>query len=301
MTGLKKNKVKKYKFWIIFFVIFAVASSISGYYFFFRTYYSVLDLSYSFSKCPVVIVEIEDKKYPFKVDTGSKFAFTMPESLLKSLKYKKKGEKVRWRDFKGNRYESYLFCIPKVTLGTISLKNFSTKLDDSNFYKNTGICLSTKPKTINYGRIGWPVFLHKKVLFDFRKDKVFITNDMQRLKEEGYNLDQFAKGILIESQGIYTIEVDTDIGKKRFILDTGATCTIIKDNLAENKTCEVKAIGLKAFSSAKFSIFDKDFGPKDIFPLNIAPTLKSDGVLGMDFLKDHVIYIDYANELLYMQ
>lgn len=50
--------------------------------------------------------------------------------------------------------------------------------------------------------------------------------------------------------------------------------------------------GFQVFTTQKFFIGDKEFGAKDLFLYDIAPELKEiDGMLGMDFLEKHIVYI----------
>lgn len=85
--------------------------------------------------------------------------------------------------------------------------------------------------------------------------------------------------------GIF-LSVETDQGTYRLVLDTGATGTIIR--------------APHPASSTKFCIMGHDFGERDILTLDVAPRLDFDGLLGMDFLCDYPLFIDYSNKVIFI-
>lgn len=99
------------------------------------------------------------------------------------------------------------------------------------------------------------------------------------------------------------MKIDSDIGELVLILDTGSTSTIVSEKLYPVETEKIfDCRGLLAFTSKRFSIRDRDFGPKNLYFMEIAKDLQEfDGVLGMDFIKDNVIYIDFTKSEIYIQ
>lgn len=60
--------------------------------------------------------------------------------------------------------------------------------------------------------------------------------------------------------------------------------------------------GFPSLSSDTFSIGGTNFGSKPLYFIDITEELDEiDGFLGMDFIKDHVIYIDFDHHILYIK
>ena len=59
--------------------------------------------------------------------------------------------------------------------------------------------------------------------------------------------------------------------------------------------------GFPIYTTSMFEIGSKNFGSMNLYLFDITPELHEiDGVLGMDFVKNHVIYIDYKDKVLYI-
>jgi hypothetical protein len=70
----------------------------------------------------------------------------------------------------------------------------------------------------------------------------------------------------------------------------------------QDQECATDERGFSFFNTRKFSIGNNDFGSKNLFLYDIVPELQEiDGLLGMDFLKNHVVYIDYKSRTVYIQ
>lgn len=309
------KKYLKYIFGFLSFLICIVAIIYNKYY-----YYHELDLSYNYVSIPRIDIKIEDKQYKVVLDIGSKFSFSLVNEMQNEIKSLKKGKKIDWKDFKGNKYESDSFIIPKIFLNQFVLKNVAVPIKDDSYKKNITTFLTIKneeeqkdiDKMIPYnhlkdkseklsGYIGRAAFKNRKILLDFINNKMIISNDLKKLQKMGYDLKEFEQVPLTKYKKDIILEIDTDKGIKRFALDTGCTVTAYK-NFLLNEQDVIDKYNHKIFISKKFCIANKDYGPKEIFSLAITPKLDIlDGILGMDFLKDHLLYIDFSNHKLYIK
>lgn len=110
------------------------------------------------------------------------------------------------------------------------------------------------------------------------------------------------------------VPVEVAVGNRTahlmLLLDTGATSTVlhrpsVKDlPFQAGEQIAARVAGGRTVKSEKVVTRHLDIGPfvlKD-FPVMLitpqGPTLPFDGMLGMDFLKDHPHTIDYANEMI---
>ena len=99
------------------------------------------------------------------------------------------------------------------------------------------------------------------------------------------------------------LNIATDLGGLDILVDTGFTLTMLHDFLYPyGETVRLDYRDIPIFSSRKFIIGNKDFGRKNLYFLKMQDRLYDiDGFLGMDFIKDHVIYIDFSKSEIYIQ
>jgi hypothetical protein len=106
------------------------------------------------------------------------------------------------------------------------------------------------------------------------------------------------------------VAVDNRTKNLMLLLDTGATVTVlhraaVKElQFAPGEQVSARVAGGRTVKSEKVVARHLDIGPfvmKDFPVMLITPqgsALPFDGMLGMDFLKDHPYEIDYANEMI---
>ena len=70
------------------------------------------------------------------------------------------------------------------------------------------------------------------------------------------------------------------------MLDTGSTFTAIRSPHPD--------------STGYFSIMGHDFRKRSIKTLDVSPQLDFDGFLGMDFLCEYPLFIDYLNQRIFL-
>ena len=269
-----------------------------------RSYEEIsLDLNeYAF---PYINVFIEEFQYPMVVDLGSRLEMTLQSEYLKQLSRYPNGQE-KWKNFKGNEFVRSNYKIPEATIGSIKFENikvteeFLEEKDDCTIWSDPSV-EKTPQKTV--GSLGRTLFKSTNLLFDVRKSKMIATNNFNKLKDSGYDLKTYLKIPFIANSKGMVLEVDTDIGNLRLFLDTGFTLTMVREQLYPvfiEKVFDYR--GLPTCTLKKFSIGGRDFGSKDLFFLKMTKDLQEfDGFLGMDFIKDHVIYIDFSKSEIYIQ
>lgn len=253
-------------------------------------------MEYNDCNIPTTKIIIENKEYVVRIDLGSKKQLFLSKDNLSKLQKNELKEKFQWRDFKGNHYSTSDYILPKVKLGNFILKKMNVSEVSEECEKNTKIACN--PELSNQ-LIGRPIFEKFKILLDFKNDRIIITDDFEELKKLGFDISSFLKVPCTMGRTGLILQVNTDLGKKRLSIDTGATRTLLRD--PKNIHLEQK-YGIPCFYSEKFSIENVNFGPQDIFLLDVTPELTEiDGFLGMDFLKNHVMYIDFPNKVVYLK
>lgn len=286
----------KKKFLIVFFV--CIVCSVPLWFFLFsKPYFSCLNIQISPYSIPTTQIKIEEKEYLVKIDLGSKFPLVLTQESLLNLRNKEKKEKVKWKNFKGNSFSANSYLLSKVKLGDITLSNILVHENNLEFRKSACFAGNSEEYPQNIGR---PPFEKFKILLDCKNNKLFISNDLKKLKKEGYEISNFIRVPCQRGRTGLILEVETDLGKKRLSIDTGFTITSLRSS------SEIKNIGKKYnlpfFTTKKFVIGDKNYGALDLFLLDITPELNElDGILGMDFIKNHVMYIDFPAKIVYIK
>jgi len=248
-------------------------------------------------RIPCVTVEIEGKRYPVEVDLGSKTALSLHSHVLREI-HKESIGFARRIDFRGNQYETKVFLIPQVQLGQLIFKKARVK-EEAVSFSTTGSIIRPVNEPMNAGRIGRDLFLEKNIFMDFQNSFFAVTNDARFLKQRGYNLSRSVQtSFKLTSDGII-FECDTDLGRLHLILDTGSTLSVIRKNINEHSKDSNTDIPL--FSSSKFSISGVNFGPKEFGLIPLSDEYKGiDGLLGMDFLEKHFVYLDFKRSTAYI-
>ncbi|MGE5195809.1 MAG: hypothetical protein ACM3JI_00585 [Anaerolineae bacterium] len=254
---------------------------------------------------PLLASEIEETKYLLKFDLGSKFQLSLNKDILASITDKKPYCVAKWRDIKGNFYESPSYLVPKIRVGDLILTEVIVKQEDDIYVTHTTLWKDSKDErkfeNKDAGTLGRPLLEKTNLLLDFSNSKIIACNTKQKLKEMGFLLDEMAQvPIETDAKGII-VKVNTDAGTLKLVLDTGATITLIRSSLLQAQACKRDERGFLTFVTSRFVMGKKDFGRKNLFLYDITPELHEiDGILGMDFLKNHVIYIDYPNKVIYV-
>jgi hypothetical protein len=239
------------------------------------------------------------------IDLGSRLEMTLQSEQLKRLSRHPDGTE-KWKNFRGNEFVRQNYRISEAKIGSIKLKNIkvteelSEEKDDCTIWIHPNSKKATQ-KTV--GSLGRTLFKSMNLLFDAKNSKLIATNDFNKLKSNGYDLKKYLKIPFTNNPKGIVLEVDTGIGNLHLILDTGFTLTMIREQIYPTFTEKVFDYrGFPTYASNKFSIQGKDFGSKDLYFIKIANDLQEfDGFLGMDFIKNHVLYIDFSNEVLYFE
>ncbi|MGE5196268.1 MAG: hypothetical protein ACM3JI_02935 [Anaerolineae bacterium] len=257
------------------------------------------------SGCPAITAVIEKQTYLLKFDLGSKFSLSLDKDILEAVQSKKSYGVAKWRDVKGNFYESPSYIIPRVKIGDLLLIDTIVKQEDDIYKINTTLWNNKEneptPSIQHFGTLGRPLLEKKNLLLDFKNSLMFVSNDIKKLKENGYNLNKSIKVSFQMGRTGIILLVNTDIGTIKLSIDTGSTVSLVRSSIFQNTEINKKEHGIPIYTTSKFAIGNKDFGNKDLFLYDITSELNEiDGVLGMDFLKKHVVYIDYKNKVLYI-
>ncbi len=254
------------------------------------------------SGLPIIGIRIKGKIHKMIVDTGSAWEMILPSENFStdSLKHLQTSESI---NFFGQASKVDSYSLSECRIGKAKLKNLiSCKIE--NFQTKLSVKQSSLG-TINskgLGYIGWPLLNRTNLYFDLGNAELLLVKHQNDLKKAGICLEEFERiPFELEKCGL-VIKVESDLGILRLMVDTGATGSLIKPGILSANPLSKDSWDNEHFLSNKFILGKSNFGKQPLYPLSIAPQFgQIDGVLGMDFLREHPFYIDYQNRLIYIR
>ncbi|WP_194848233.1 hypothetical protein [Candidatus Neptunochlamydia vexilliferae] len=270
-----------------------------------KAYFAILPVKITRANLPCVDVMVEGKTYPVVIDLGSRFGLYVNTGVLKNFNKKRCGIE-KWRNLRGKGFKYPKYTLSKLEMGSLI---FQKPVVVSTPEKEGSVCViwqgenEEKLPSENIGHIGRELLKNVNLLFDIKRSVTIATNDWDVLKSEGYEMDSFIKVPFSLKRNGMIVRVETDLGQLKLILDTGSTLTLLKDSmLPKDKEVSIGYHGLSSMNSGRFVVGGVDFGSQELTFLKMTDKLRDiDGLLGMDFIQNHVIYVDFSKKILYIQ
>lgn len=245
-------------------------------------YFERIPITFASRGSPTINVSINGKIYPLELDLGSSFLFSLCQEILQNI-HKTPYGTAKWSDFRGQRYESPAYTIPEIKIDNLAFFNAVTRQSRDDFHTN--VTLSKRPSQ-PIGIIGLPILERYNLLLDFSHSTIYASNDHLSLQKTGFLSENLLTiPFTLHPDGIL-LNVETDAGTYRLMLDTGSTHTAIRAPHPD--------------STVKFCIMGHDFGERSIVSFDLSPQFDFDGCLGMDFLREHPLFIDYSNKMIFI-
>lgn len=242
-----------------------------------ENYFEHVPVTFASRGSPTINVSIEGNTYPLELDLGSSFPFSLCENILQNIRKISYGT-AEWSDFRGQRYESPAYAIPKINIGNLAFDNMIIRQNREDFHINA--TLGSAPLQ-PIGTIGLPILEKYNLFLDFQHFAIYASNNYSALQQAGLLSNNFLIiPFTLHRDGIL-LSVETDMGVYRLILDTGATHTVIRQPHSN--------------STMQFRLMGHDFGSRSIVPIDLSAQFDFDGCLGLDFLLEHPLFIDYTN------
>lgn len=260
---------------------------------------------FPYSKLPVIDVVIEGKKYYLELDTGAAGDLVLKTEILDQMTKKEVGL-IKTIDINGNIYENFEFLIPNLRIYDLNFDSVAVRQENMDFLKEGCVVRDSpinnqKLNELRYaniaGRIGWGILEKKQWYFDFSHSLLWRVDDLDQLKKEvkGFSFsDAVEVPFEIEKRGIVLV-VETKVGVKKFMLDTGACVSCLRECLVPKGAGKEFEPGKRMLLS-DIRIGGKDFGSYSFFLYNFSSMIDVDGILGLQFFERNSIYLDFQNK-----
>lgn len=304
---------------LLFALVVTIISSIVWTYYPFRKNIGVMQLN---KAGPFFYIEgtIGEKNYNLYIDLGSIFAMSILEDQLEAVQEKTNVGKYDWSDVNNNTYVSNLYEVEKITFEKFHINFPRIKSQPMDFYGNKG----TVPKPNNkledldfssdhlssieinkiHGSIGSTSFRTGKFwLFDFPNQSLSYIKDLdQAISDKDVAIGEYVSSDILSEEGLIAISVEVEGVERKLIIDTCAEISVLNKECFKSEpdkdflSGEIKVSG-HSFSNQTFLLLDD----LHITYVNQGRDHKSDGILGIDFLKKHRIIFDFEKNKIYIR
>lgn len=247
---------------------------------------------------PLIMGEIEKKEVKLLFDTGSNAPLILNEKILKNLNTAIKTGKIRKSiDSSGQITSSYEVIIPKLTINSMTIPQINTysyqpwglkfSPDKSKNSKKEGLIADNFHEQHD-GIIGINLFLNKKLIIDYSNQKIVIFE--HNVIPFPYNEKNWQKiSYLSNDEGLVISGKINNTKVATFLLDTGATASIIKPDILRNINQNLANLNFNNFTVVDHFFHKIEFQEPQV-----------DGILGYNFFNNTLVLIDLINQNIFL-
>jgi len=257
--------------------------------------------SYPFlSRQRFIQFQLGKEQYLGLIDTGSAFSM-LRKDVLEKIPKKSFVSNSEYIGITGEKYITSNFVVDEFKIGDFIAENIF-KEEDENFWtegsiiKNLSFIRSVKIylmyQVFREGIIGMDLFQKFACVFDFPHSSIILANQIEEVIDENlYSIIPFEMG----KAGVI-LNVHTDFGIKRLLLDSAATKSLIRLSLEERDQVNDECV------TTKLTADGIDLGCWEFNFFDIAESFDDiDGILGIDFFKKSIIGLDFTAKVVYIQ
>ncbi len=253
---------------------------------------------------PVIKAKINENDYVLHIDSGSCKNLSLRKNIINKINEKYWTKNIETYDFRGNRYDQPIYSVPDVKIGPLKFLNNQVAEESLEFEENTNLWPDIKASKTRYyhGRVGWTFFKNYCALFDFSNFTIVISDNVRELEQNSVlNLKDYVSIPYTVENNILVISIETDLGKQKVCLDSGASFCFFKDKIVDPSNRKQLSPKKSCFHSSKLVIGGCDFGDWGFAITDMCDQLNLDGCLGADFFLEHAVCFDFSNEMIYLK
>lgn len=252
------------------------------------------------SRIPNISVIIENKTFLMGVDLGFKGYLSLNKRHLNSIRNKSPMPSKTMYNFRGNSYQNSCYEIPKAKIGQVVFSKLILQETDSQEEQDTLLHQGVdKSSSFRSGFVGWKLFENSNFLLDYKNSRIAFFDNIETLRKQGYKIENFTKVPLLTDRGILEFIAQTDKGPIRCFLDTGSTLNLIPGEMEGTSFKEWIHNEKSHVHFSSFKIGGSEFGHLVFFKTPMQTPIDLEAVIGVVFLKDRLMFIDFPNKAIY--
>ncbi len=255
----------------------------------------------------VIPIEIEKETYLLQIDSGSSEGIVLRKEFTDKIQEKSPDGLSAKMDIKGNIYSSKKFKIPKIKIQNLEYSDVALGMEDPYFLEVGSVTWKNPKTTLSFnegdGRIGMEVLQLNNLYIDLPHSNLCITKDFKTFaKERSFSFSDFIQVPMEQIKKLPALYVQTDKGLKKFLLDTGASHSLLKASLVNKDEMREIQPDRWSYTSDQLVIGGYDFGKTEFFLFELSPKFGGfDGILGIDFFLKYPIFFDFENQKILIQ
>lgn len=263
-------------------------------------YQSFLIEKFSSTGLPCLSINIDNLDVEVELDLGFKRDGAFSQRFLDQIKHKMFLETVEIYGFRGNSYREKLYEIPFIQIDKIIFHNVKVLESGDEFERDSMIMQDDIPFIpAQIGRIGWGLFKNSNLFLDLKNSKIAICDSLETLKMQNYPIRHFVQAPLLLDRGIVEFYASTSSGPLRCMLDTGSTWNLLNKEVKESDIEEAIRNSDNCSVISSFGVGGKDFHGIFFHSLPLRYPIKVEAVLGMDFFRKHLVFLDFEEKIVY--
>ncbi len=256
---------------------------------------------YSDSHIPCICLKIEDKIFSVSIDLGFRGYLCLFKNAIDQISEKILVGTDEKYGFRGNKHSHPVYLIPQIEIGNATFSKIPI-LEETEEIRKEAVITENEEQILFFeeqGKLGWEIFTLFNLLLDYKNATIAFCNSDEMLKKQGYPISEWAKAPLFLEDGFVEFTAETENGPLRCILDSGCTVNILNMQV-EGKECDLLLDPKYQIQRQSLKVGDSEFGPVIFRPMPVNLPVHVEAFLGMEFIKEHTIFIDFQNKMVYI-
>jgi hypothetical protein len=243
----------------------------------FSGYYQSFPVTYDKYDYPFIMTKWLGRPDKLGVSIGCRFPLFLRQKTLENLDKQFQGMEI-CRNLNGSQRETSYYLIPKLEVGDLHLKNVIAYQADKEDYDSLGKFLGGE----------------FNLLLDFAHDRIIACDSFSKLQSKKIADQNWIRLPFEMHRSGVLFHVETDFGTCKLVLNTGCTNSVLSSSIFPTHL-------RFPYVSSSFALAGHQFPNATFYSFEVPQELHEiDGFIGMDFLKEHPMYLDYVHKIVYV-
>jgi hypothetical protein len=255
--------------------------------------------SFTPTEIPCVTIEVGGKRFLTLLDLGySRFVSLQSEMVHKIPDKNFLKTRSIW-GVRGERQEQKQYLVPSLQMGDLTIAPVVVEEESALLHEQAQIVKGDTGFTLD-GKIGWRLFKNMALFLDLDEDQIMVCDSIETFKKYGPSLKDFVKVPLLLEQELIEFDLTTPKGPLRCFLDSGCTSNHLQCQNPHNRPLSELYFENRV-EFPYFQIGSKKFQSITFHAIPLPLPVRVQGVLGMDFLFNTQVFIDFKNRYIYFK